>query len=294
MRGSRPGQAIARSTLAPLVLAALGCQAEARSAPAAAAIGAVASTDMEQCRQDLLGTMALYREVLRTDAARQQVDRTTGLLVSLTPGDLEVLRHACAGVGEWKRAVSAARDLAAARTGAAAASPVVTAAPFPDAPYSTLCGSGRSNTEVIFGFQVALQVARGVWSAASRACDQVVVVCPVPGGGNTSLACIVADEALFVAEKVLEDVKFCDEDIDSAEIRGSYDRIAYVHDQVADLDRKIGEIDQKIDALARAVESLRVLGCDTVRLEHTPQGLRASSVPACSDQPGFPYSWPQR
>ena len=288
------------------ILALLGCQAEAQpdagggyqSAPssvAAALGGAASAAAMERCRADLLQTLALYRDVLGSDEGRRMVDRAAGRLASVEAQDLAVLGPACPQVDQWKQAVAGARDAALARRTARAFSPFeATAAVFPEAPYSGLCGSTRSDTEVIFGFQVALQVARGVWSAASRACEQVAEVCPLPGGGNTSLACIVVDEALYIAEKVLEDVKFCDEDIDSAEIRGTYDRVGFVHDQVVTLEEKLDAIDRKLEALAAAVEGLRRLGCDSIRLENTPEGRRASAIPVCADQPGFPYNWPQR
>ena len=286
------------------ILALLGCQAEAQpgagghlSAPpsiATAPVGAAGAVAMEQCRADLFQTLALYRDVLGSDEGRRMVDRATGLLARMGAEDLAALGPACPQVGQWKQAVAGARDAALARRTARASSPFeATAAVFPDAPYSGLCGSTRSDTEVLFGFQVALQVARGVWSAASRACEQVAVVCPLPGGGNTSLACIIADEALYIAEKALEDVKFCDEDIDSAEIRGTYDRVGFVHDQVVTLEEKLDAIDKKLDALAAAVEGLRQLGCDSIRVENTPEGRRASAIPVCADQPGFPYGWPQ-
>jgi hypothetical protein len=294
-------------SLALPILVVLGCGAEAQSGtgaggyqgafpPAVATAGGVASAaGLEGCRADVLQTLALYRDVLRSDEGRRQVDRAGGLIALLGPRDLEVLAPACAQVGQWKLAVANARDLARSRrTAPAPARVAVATAVFPTAPYSGLCGSTRSDTDVIFGFQVALQVARGVWSAASRACDQVAVVCPVPGGGNTSLACIAADAVLFAAEKVLEDMQFCDEDIDSAEIRGTYDRVGFVHDQVVTLEEKLDAMDKKLDALVAAVEGLRQLGCDTVRLENTPEGRRSSTIPVCGDQPGFPYNWPQR
>lgn len=298
MRTGRLGRR-QRGLLAPVLstLVVLGCQAEARSDAGlqatawTPAVEALPVVGLEACRADLLQTMALYREVMRTEQGRRQVDRAADLIARAGPRDLETLGPACAQVGHWKRAVAAARDLALARGTAPA--PAQAAAPFPSAPYSGLCGSDRSDTAVAFGFKVALQVARGVWSAASRACEEVVVICPAPGGGNGSLACIVVDEALFAAEAALEDVQFCDDDIDSAEIRGTYDRVGYVHDQVVTLEEKLDAIDKKLDALVAAVEGLRRLGCDAVRLENTPEGRRASAIPVCADQPGFPYGWPQ-
>jgi len=39
------------------------------------------------------------------------------------------------------------------------------------------------------------------------------------------------------------------------------------------------------------VGELHALGCEIIRLLNTPEGQRASSILACSAQPGFPYKW---
>jgi hypothetical protein len=286
--------------LVPPVLALLGCQAAAQSADPApggsppgqtggqTGTGAgMSAADLSQCRADLLQTLASYREILRTDG-RWRVDQASETVTRLGPKDMQALGAACSRVRLLAQLVATARDLPKVQTATARLAGPAAAATFPAAPYSGRCGSARSDTETIFALQVALQVARGVWSAASRGCDEVVA------GFNTSLVCIAADEILYVAEAALEDVAFCDEDIDSAEIYGTYARVGFVHDQVVVLDGKVDLVMQKLDALARAIEGLRQLGCDALRVGHTPEGRRESAVPVCSDQPGFPYAWPQR
>lgn len=42
---------------------------------------------------------------------------------------------------------------------------------------------------------------------------------------------------------------------------------------------------------ATLVAEIRALGCEIVRLLHTPDGQRASAALSCSAAPGFPYSW---
>ena len=42
---------------------------------------------------------------------------------------------------------------------------------------------------------------------------------------------------------------------------------------------------------AKLVAEIRALGCEIVRLLHTPDGQRASAAPSCSAAPGFPFSW---
>lgn len=52
-------------------------------------------------------------------------------------------------------------------------------------------------------------------------------------------------------------------------------------------------LQQLILANADAIENNRVILCDVERLLHTPQGQRESDCENCSDQPGFPYDWPE-
>ncbi len=90
--------------------------------------------------------------------------------------------------------------------------------------------------DAIQAARIALEAAKVIWSGLSRLCDQTVVVCPVPGGGNTSTLCIAADIVLFaaelavgIAEGVVEHFEFCDSGVDSAEIEGTYERVGHLH-----------------------------------------------------------------
>src|SRR5207237_8954030 len=98
---------------------------------------------------------------------------------------------------------------------------------FPDADYD-FCGTTHGSALILLDAQTTLDLAKGVWSAASRACDQVVVV--LGEGGNASLVCVIVDGVLTVAETTFNAVMFCENDIDSAEINGSYRRLAHIHD----------------------------------------------------------------
>lgn len=59
------------------------------------------------------------------------------------------------------------------------------------------------------------------------------------------------------------------------------------------IDAKVDVIDDKVDMALIALEELRLAACDLERLIMTPQGRRASDLPVCEDQPGFPYDWPE-
>lgn len=47
-----------------------------------------------------------------------------------------------------------------------------------------------------------------------------------------------------------------------------------------------------LNDLAARTERLRVALCEVIRLEIQPMGQRSSNCPTCTDQPGFPYTWP--
>ena len=108
---------------------------------------------------------------------------------------------------------------------------------FPDADYD-FCGSTHGSAPVLLAAQVDLDVAKGVWSAASRLCDEVLVI--AGEGGNASLVCVIVDTALWVAEAAFNAVQFCENDIDSAEINGSYRRLDHIH---SDLETLSGNAD---------------------------------------------------
>jgi hypothetical protein len=102
---------------------------------------------------------------------------------------------------------------------------------FPSAPYS-FCGVTRRSTTGMLVAQITLEAAQNVWSIASRACDQVVVAAGF--GGNGSAACIIVDEVLFAAQTTYNAFVYCDANIDSAEILGSYNRLEHLHGDVED------------------------------------------------------------
>ena len=103
---------------------------------------------------------------------------------------------------------------------------------FPEADYS-FCGSEHKGAAGLLAAQTVIIVAKGVWSLGDRGCDQVLVV--LGEGGNTSLVCIIVDTVLTAAEAIYEGVTFCENDIDSAEINGSYRRLDHIHSDLQSL-----------------------------------------------------------
>ena len=157
-----------------------------------------------------------------------------------------------------------------------------------DADYGVICsvnpfgsppfGPNRALTEVVQAAEVALGlsnaalvVAEGVRDAFDTGCNQVVVVPPGAGGNPTNPGCLVTDAIFIVAKGVtfaldiaFKVLTFCDDDIDSAEIEGAFERAA--------------------DIYAQNVEILRLLG-EVISLLHTPTARRTSSTPVCNGNP---------
>jgi hypothetical protein len=240
----------------------------------------------QQCRADLTHLFATYAIVgdrLGDARAVSAVNRGKAAVSKMSNDDLQDYVLARQDVARLREAADSLKSLQQQAMAHPAQAGGPESAGFPSAPYSELAGDTRSPTGVIFAAKVVVQAARLVWSLANRGCNQVVVV--AGEGANTSLACTVADAIYFVALSALEDIDYTDDDIDSAEINGTYLRVGHIH---SDLET----VDGKIDALTAEVEALRQANCEIIRLLNTPDGLRSSSLPVCADQPGFPYSFP--
>jgi hypothetical protein len=168
---------------------------------------------------------------------------------------------------------------------------------YPDSNYCPL-SPGRSNglalqiaVDAVTAGRIALEVAKGVWSGLSRGCDEVVVL-PVVGGGNLSLACIPADIVLFIAEGlvgaaegVVEHFEACDNGVDSAEIEGTWNGVVHInsvleahedqlmtHDE--DIKRELFLIHDKLDTQGEMLEIVLDNQQKIMNLLRTPQGRR--------------------
>ena len=111
--------------------------------------------------------------------------------------------------------------------------PPVESPGLPNAQYSNLCSSLTISTDAYFSATAVFFIAKGVRSAASRACEQTVVV--LGEGGNTSLACIVVDTIFELAEGVFKEFEICLGDKDSAEINSTYGRTGHLHTDLENL-----------------------------------------------------------
>jgi hypothetical protein len=128
---------------------------------------------------------------------------------------------------------------------------------FPEPSFSASCPeSNEVSYDDLLAGRIALTVAKGIWAAASRACDEVIVAIGV--GGNVSLVCIIADEILFAAEETFNFIELCNDDIAGARADAVFERTEHIHDDIATHDTEIkaliATIGNKIDLLQGAVD----------------------------------------
>jgi hypothetical protein len=109
---------------------------------------------------------------------------------------------------------------------------------FPQPMFSANCPESMEKSfDDLFAARIVLTVAKGVWAALSRACDEVIVAIGV--GGNLSIPCIIADEILFAAEETFEFIDRCNDDIAGARADAVFARTEHIHDDLADHDADI-------------------------------------------------------
>jgi hypothetical protein len=191
--------------------------------------------DLESFRADLIRFVKAYKE-LAALAAPKEAQKFNGIetqLRKLSLKQLSIIRSGMADftvVGKTATRLSnsvAKSKLLGGKTTTALASVFETSSPgFPSADYPS-CGSTRTDDSIIDASDDALFVAEGVRDAASRACDEVVVI--VGEGGNGSLACIATD-AIYLAAKVINyGLHYCNDKIDAAEMGATYDRLTHLH-----------------------------------------------------------------
>lgn len=182
------------------------------------------------------------------------------------------------------------------------------------------CNNISHSSGFTFGALIAFQVARTVLAAAEFACLETVVI--LGEGGNGSAACIPFAIAQDVVAIPFELASFCGGEEDSALLEGSFDRLEHIHTDlesarsaiITEINANTAQIIDNVNANTQLIVNndnsnrtqiinndnanrdiligqLHALGCEIVRLLHTPDGQRTSAIEACQGQPGFPYSW---
>jgi hypothetical protein len=219
-------QAASRITLAVLgaVLCANGLQAENEHS----------ASDVEQIRGELLETVDAYQDLAAMtplgSSNRALIENARKRIESASPEDLMALDREISDLSMIKASAQELRLRVARQSQGGisnrTASVLAGDGDLPSAPYS-FCGSNRQDSAVMAASEAALFVAETVREEASRACDETIVI--LGEGGNGSLVCLITDAIYIAAKATNQALAFCDGDIDSAEIEGSYDRLAHIH-----------------------------------------------------------------
>ena len=160
---------------------------------------------------------------------------------------------------------------------AMAPTPMVSASPssLPSAPYSFL-GSYRSDTGVALGLWATKHAAETASSTAQFWCNQDVF------GYNVAAGCTVFAVIAETMASLADFDDFANGDIDSAEIRGSYERLEAVWNRVGTVSGQVtnlsGDIEERITALEDMVNTrmnaIEAKQNQIIQLLNTPQGQR--------------------
>jgi len=196
--------------------------------------------DLEQLRSDLLAFVQAYKELAASFNMNKEVDvfeKSAEQFRQLSLKQLDSMRRALSDTSGLVVSAQRMHDGVEMQrlTDSVAASPFskkgakrigIQSAGFPGADYPS-CGSTRTSEAVIDASDIALFVAEGVREAASRACDEVIVI--LGEGGNGSLVCIATDAVYIAAKAVNFGLHFCDDKIDQAELGATYGRLGHIH-----------------------------------------------------------------
>jgi hypothetical protein len=107
--------------------------------------------------------------------------------------------------------------------------------------------SERTGPVIAMAAFVAFRLSHTLAEVSQNFCDQTVVVGGF--GGNFSSGCATFFWTGQLFETIHETLGFLDDDIDSAEIEGAYERAGQVYDKVSELQVTVGGTDQDIAVL---------------------------------------------
>ncbi len=218
------------------------------------------AADLESFRADLIRFVKAYKE-LAALVAPKEAQKFNGIEKQLQKLSLEQLNVIRRGMSDFKVVGKAATKL----SNSVAKSKLLSGVPsakldglieplspgFPAADYPS-CGSTRTDESTIDASDIALFVAEGVRDAASRGCDEVIVVAGF--GGNGSLVCIITDEVYVAAKAVNYGLHFCNDKIDAAEQGATYERLGHLH---SDLESSVANDNTNTLAITGAISTAK-------------------------------------
>lgn len=178
--------------------------------------------------------------------------------------------------------------------------------PFPGEPAIVSgCVGTDYTSETRYAETIANEVAQSILAAAAWVCNEDIL------GENGSAACIPLAIAADITQGLIDVANFCAGEVTANQVLANFERLGHIHDDLqADFDAITTNINQSTASIISndntnktaiinndnankdtIVSALSALGCEIIRLLNTPDGQRASSILACSAQPGFPYKW---
>ncbi|HBB90061.1 MAG TPA: hypothetical protein DC047_20865 [Blastocatellia bacterium] len=194
--------------------------------------------NLEQLRADLLSFVQAYKEFAAGVGMNKQAEAfeiSAQQIRGLPLKQLDVLRNLMPDTARINSATQKLRAQVQLQQAKSRSSyemkyqvpgPLTNSPGFPGADYPS-CGSTRTSEAIIDASDIALFTAEAVREAASRACDEVIVV--LGEGGNGSLVCIITDGIYIAAKIVNYGLHFCNDKIDQAELLASYARLDHLH-----------------------------------------------------------------
>lgn len=151
----------------------------------------------------------------------------------------------------------------------------------------------RVDTEVVILAGIALGTAKAAWAAVEVACGLDALA--LGTGGVGALFCAGLAGAVATAEEVVDAFARCDATVDEAHLDAAFVRAednfdlgTHIHEDLATHDAEIKSLLADIQA---DIDTLLARQLEVVRLLVTPQGRRATDVPACNDGP---CKWPNK
>jgi len=189
--------------------------------------------------------------------------------------------------------------------------------PFPgEPPIVSGCNGTDYTSATRYIETIANEVTQSILAAAAWVCNEDIL------GENGSLACVPLAIAADITQGFIDVANFCAGEVTANQVQANFDRLGHIHDDLTagistivnnnnanttsiitnDNSNKTAIINNANTNTATIltnanankdaiVSELHALGCEIIRLLNTPDGLKASSILACSAQPGFPYSW---
>lgn len=218
------------------------------------------STELDSLRADLIAFVRAYQGLAGTinpnlarkfDGFEEQLKRLSATQLNILRNGLPDVSLISKATRKLNLAVEKSNSNRAVNADQRDGAVLPNSAGFPGADYPS-CGSTRTDDAIVDASDTALFVAEGVRDAASRACDEVIVI--LGEGGNGSLACIITDGIYLAAKVINYGLHYCNDKIDSAEQQAVYSRLGHLH---TDLENSVANDNTNTTTITGAVTTAK-------------------------------------